>query len=289
MTEPVTKSHDYRKAFQYLEMSERVGLINLLHNFAGNFKSTNDKSLLKIYEMANGFIDSLANIGSSISTTTTTGTAPINNAKTKTLAEIKSESPRGKLDRFKLQQALLEQAKEKKEKNMNPFEVLRKEIIAFLHSTFTDYLNEMPSQWALNDVFYYDDVATVKKMLLGAPRASIQSALSLPCQYIHDPDLANVSAEQIPAYLPDICIAYKLHLESGKLINLYDWLQCWISIVGSSEGSDMEVDTVEEQSGPKVVDKRLHARFSRAVSELQFLGFIRNSKRKTDHVERLTF
>ena len=172
---------------------------------------------------------------------------------------------------------------------MNPFEVLRKEIIAFLHSTFTDYLNEMPSKWALNDVFYYDDVATVKKMLLGAPRASIQSALSLPCQYIHDPDLANVSAEQIPAYLPDICIAYKLHLESGKLINLYDWLQCWISIVGSSEGSDMEVDTVEEQSGPKVVDKRLHARFSRAVSELQFLGFIRNSKRKTDHVERLTF
>merc|ERR1712062_324334 len=109
-----------------------------------------------------------------------------------TLAEIKSESPRRKLDRFKLQQALLEQAKEKKEKNMNPSEVLRKEIIAFLHSTFTDYPNEMPSQWTLNEVFYYDDVATVKKMLLGAPRASIQSALSLPCQYIHDPDLANV-------------------------------------------------------------------------------------------------
>lgn len=281
MTEPVTKSHDYRKAFQYLEMSERVGLINLLHNFAGNFKSTKDKKLLKIYETANGFIDSLANIGTSIMATATESA----NVKTKTLDEIKSESPRGKLDRFKLQQALLEQAKEKKEKSLNPFEVLRKEIIAFLHSTFTDYLNEMPSKWDLNDIFYYDDVATVKKMLLGAPRASIQSALSLPCQYIHDPNLANVSAEQIPASLPDICIAYKLHLESGKLINLYDWLQCWISIVGSSEGDVMEVD----QEEPKVVDKRLHARFSRAVSELQFLGFIRNSKRKTDHVERLTF
>ena len=24
---------------------------------------------------------------------------------------------------------------------------------------------------------------------------------------------------------PDICIAYKLHLECGRLINLYDWLQ----------------------------------------------------------------
>lgn len=25
--------------------------------------------------------------------------------------------------------------------------------------------------------------------------------------------------------MPDICIAYKLHLECGRLINLYDWLQ----------------------------------------------------------------
>lgn len=24
---------------------------------------------------------------------------------------------------------------------------------------------------------------------------------------------------------PDICIAYKLHLECGRLINLYDWLE----------------------------------------------------------------
>ena len=39
----------------------------------------------------------------------------------------------------------------------------------------------------------------------------------------------------------------------------------------------------------KTIDKTYYARFSRAVSELQFLGFIRNSKRKTDHVERLTF
>lgn len=31
--------------------------------------------------------------------------------------------------------------------------------------------------------------------------------------------------------MPDICIAYKLHLEYGKMINLYDWLQSFISIV----------------------------------------------------------
>ena len=281
MIEPVTKSHEYIEAFQYLKMSERAGLMKMLENFAGVLKPAKDKKLVKVYDKVNGFIESLMNFGTSI----TSVSDPVN-TKTKTLAEIKSESPRGKIDKFKLQEALLEQVKEKKTKSMNPFELLREEIINFLHSTFSDHLNEMPSKWPLHGIFYYDDVATVKKMLLSAPRASIQSALRLPFQYIHDPGLANIGADQIPASLPDICIAYKLHLESGKLINLYDWLQCWVSIVGSSE-EDMEVD--QDESGPKAVDQRLHARFSRAVSELQFLGFIRNSKRKTDHVERLTF
>jgi hypothetical protein len=72
------------------------------------------------------------------------------------------------------------------------------------------------------------------------------------------------------------------------------YLQCWLSIVGcgsSSENySSKEEDiNMEKKKDTQVVDRRLHARFSRAVSEMQFLGFIRPSKRKTDHVERLTF
>ena len=48
-------------------------------------------------------------------------------------------------------------------------------------------------------------------------------------------------------------------------------------------------ETVEEGTDKQIISQRMHARFSRAVSELQFLGFIKPSKRKTDHVERLTF
>ena len=60
------------------------------------------------------------------------------------------------------------------------------------------------------------------------------------------------------------------------LINKY----IYFFIQGNSE---------ENETEDGIVDPRLHARFSRAVSELQFLGFIKPSKRKTDHVERLTF
>ena len=48
----------------------------------------------------------------------------------------------------------------------------------------------------------------------------------------------------------------------------------------SGDEADSNMDKTEEG--------KLQARFSRAVSELQFLGFIRPSKRKTDHVEKLT-
>ena len=76
-----------------------------------------------------------------------------------------------------------------------------------------------------NEIFYFNDTSAVRKMLLGAPRTATQSALSLPYQYIRDPILENVAVDQIPSELPDISIAYKLHLECGKLINLYDWFQ----------------------------------------------------------------
>lgn len=41
--------------------------------------------------------------------------------------------------------------------------------------------------------------------------------------------------------MPDICIAYKLHLECGKLINLYDWLQAFLSIVDPTEHDDEDM------------------------------------------------
>ncbi|XP_021933995.1 origin recognition complex subunit 3-like [Zootermopsis nevadensis] len=86
------------------------------------------------------------------------------------------------------------------------------------------------------------------------------------------------SSSIIPS-LPDICIVYKLHLECGRLINMYDWLQSFLAIVNHTESGDEQRDVPPE----------IQARFTRAVAELQFLGFIKTSKKKTDHVTRLTW
>ena len=46
--------------------------------------------------------------------------------------------------------------------------------------------------------------------------------------------------------------------------------------------------TGEEDEHQEIPAKQ-QARFSRVVAELQMLGFIRTSNKKTDHVARLTF
>lgn len=43
--------------------------------------------------------------------------------------------------------------------------------------------------------------------------------------------------------MPDICVAYKLHLEGGKMINLYDWLQAFLSVVDPIEADDDDEET----------------------------------------------
>lgn len=87
------------------------------------------------------------------------------------------------------------------------------------------------------------------------------------------------------------------------MINLYDWLQAFLSIVDPTEVDDEEKRIVNpELQYPFCVftvsfnvlkhfflNDFHRARFTQAIAELEFLGFIKSSKRKTDHVSRLTW
>lgn len=49
------------------------------------------------------------------------------------------------------------------------------------------------------------------------------------------------------ATLPDLSIVYKLHLESGHMINLFDWMQAFRSIVDPNVGADDEDAEISPQ------------------------------------------
>ncbi|XP_046664518.1 origin recognition complex subunit 3 [Homalodisca vitripennis] len=160
----------------------------------------------------------------------------------------------------------------------NEFEQARSKLLNYLRkNVFQKYLVS-PSSLPLHEVFLIDNVST-KRHIVGAPRAAIHTALHNPHHYLQC-DCCKMSSDgEILHTMPDVCIVYKLHLESGALINMYDWLQSFVTIV-SPEDSDRD---------DRKVDPGLQARFTRAVSELQFLGFVKASKKKTDHVARLTW
>ncbi|ROT85018.1 putative origin recognition complex subunit 3-like [Penaeus vannamei] len=180
-------------------------------------------------------------------------------------------------DRFQLKEKLQELAK-KKAKKPNAFESLRAELLHILEDVFITQL-QPPVKRPLHEIQFFDCSSTVKRHLIGMPRAALTTALSNPHHYLQCNCCKLDDPTSIITTMPDVSVVYKLHLECGRLINLYDWLQAFISVV------DPEADT----SNKKAIDQKLQARFVQGVSELQFLGFIKPTRRKTDHVARLTW
>ncbi|KAH9500202.1 Origin recognition complex subunit 3 [Bulinus truncatus] len=186
------------------------------------------------------------------------------------------------------QRAKLYELKEKLQslssvRKRSPYERLREEILSYLDSFFKRCLI-CPLSLPLHEMFYFNDLGAIKDHIRPAPRHSIQLALSEPGKLLSCP-CCRCNSESILSTMPDLCIVYKLHLECGTLVNLYDWLQAFVTIITSKDAK--ETPSVTQKTKGPTVEQR--ARFIRAVSELQFLGFIKGTQRKTDHVTRLTW
>ncbi|XP_045861774.1 origin recognition complex subunit 3 isoform X4 [Meles meles] len=139
-----------------------------------------------------------------------------------------------------------------------------------------------PETQPLHEVVYFSAAHTLREHLNAAPRIALHTALNNPYYYLKNEALKSEEG-CIPNVAPDICIAYKLHLECSRLINLVDWSEAFATVVTAAEKMDASSENSEERN------EIIHARFIRAVSELELLGFIKPTKQKTDHVARLTW
>ncbi|KAJ2782573.1 Origin recognition complex subunit 3 [Coemansia javaensis] len=141
----------------------------------------------------------------------------------------------------------------------------------------------------LSEVFYYRHSHLLDTTFSAQPRAAVQTALGRPRYYIDCDCCAPADAkdgvasddaegedQRIMPTMEDASIAYRLHQECGRMINVYDWYTSFASVV---EGQGRAAPSQSE----------IQARFMRAVEEMRFLGFIKATQRKTDHVVRLTW
>uniref|UniRef100_A0A3Q0T8K2 Origin recognition complex subunit 3 n=1 Tax=Amphilophus citrinellus TaxID=61819 RepID=A0A3Q0T8K2_AMPCI len=267
----VWENEDYQSAMKLVKMLAKDELVALLQRCVEILQSSKSKNmknaLVQLEELLAKFkqLDSAAEMAPTVEASIT---SPIKNLQKKT-------------DLFQLQKTLLEMNESRRAKRLSPFENLRNEALEFIDGLVKSHLSPPESQ-TLYEVCYYSSSATVRRHLNATPRTSIQAALSSPYYYLQN-DRLKTDDGTVSSAAPDICIAYKLHLECGRLINLYDWLEAFTTVVSAGEGNDPDSENFGK------VDEVKHARFIRAVSELEFLGFIKSTKQKTDHVARLTW
>ncbi|KAJ2112271.1 Origin recognition complex subunit 3 [Coemansia sp. RSA 922] len=146
----------------------------------------------------------------------------------------------------------------------------------------------------LYEVFYYKHSLLLDTTFSAQPRAAVQAALGKTAYYIDcdcckvaacdsdNPDTASEDGadQRVMPSMHDTSIAYRLHQECGRMINLYDWHSAFSSVV---EGESPKA------RGSSPCQRAIQARFMRAVEEMRLLGFIKSTQRKTDHVIRLTW
>jgi len=161
------------------------------------------------------------------------------------------------------------------------------------------------------DTWYTGNAPFPMEVLSPSVKASVLAALLRPYSFTgrqqapRDLDLAD---------LPDSTILFKRYLDSGRLINAYDWFESFKSVLdvqrerqrvaqGKGKGkakaratkgakrkrdalSESEPEAEEDDEEWKV---QVQTRFMRALHELDQLGFIVHTGRKEEHVQRTVF
>lgn len=129
----------------------------------------------------------------------------------------------------------------------------------FVESNLDSYSDSI----LFHEYLFFDDIFGLQSAFNPQIRACIQSALGDPTQYLSCSD-----CQSKDNHYPDVCILYKMYIECGKMINLYDWYNGFKMVISETK------------------DEEAYPRFCQALSELKFAGFIKSTKRKVDHVLR---
>ncbi|KAI1082866.1 origin recognition complex subunit 3 N-terminus-domain-containing protein [Whalleya microplaca] len=127
----------------------------------------------------------------------------------------------------------------------------------------------------LNELWLFDSKTPYRDVFIPRPRVAIERALSRSHDYLGC-SCCKTSDDQILPSLPAISILYQLYLETGSLINSADLWSAYHAIVGE----DNE-DGLDERTALVL--------FYRALAEMRAMGFVKQSRKKADHVAKLSW
>ncbi|XP_039914866.1 origin recognition complex subunit 3 isoform X6 [Hirundo rustica] len=264
----VWETEEYESSLQLARMLNKTDLVTMLQQCVEILMSSSGKEFDKTVEKLKELLTQFQNLEAEAS-------------QERDVSISSQKELQKKTDLYHLQKTLLELKESRRSKKLTKFEMLRFEVVDYIDRLVRKYLVPADNR-TLHEIVYFNAATVLRGHLNAAPRTALHTALNNPHWYLKNQAL-KCDGGGISNKAPDICIVYKLHLECGRLINLVDWLEAFSTVVMAAEEPNGDAASSDE------VDDTIHARFIRAVSELELLGFIKPSKQKTDHVARLTW
>ncbi|XP_012493680.1 PREDICTED: origin recognition complex subunit 3 isoform X1 [Propithecus coquereli] len=226
-------SEEYASALQLLRMLAKDELMTTLQNCFNIFKSSSEKHVGSTAKRIEEFLAQFRSL----------------DADAKEEEDASGSQPKGlqKTDLYHLQKSLLEMKELRRtSKKQTKFEVLREKVVNFIDYLVREYLLP-PETQPLHEVVYFSAAHALREHLNAAPRIALHTALNNPYYYLKNEALKSEEG-CIPNTAPDICIAYKLHLECSRLINLVDWSEAFATVVTAAEKMDANSAVSEEMN-----------------------------------------
>jgi origin recognition complex subunit 3 len=153
------------------------------------------------------------------------------------------------------------------------------EILRNFSDLLETYFNNTlinPNDLPFHEVFIYDLKSPHREVFTPRPRHAVERALSSPHDYLDcdccAPDKAEGEEATLSSTQPATAVLYQLYLESGSLINASDLWQAFQAVMGG-----------EKEEGD------LMALFQRELAELRYLGLVKSTRKRADHVAKVAW
>ncbi|KAH6604715.1 hypothetical protein Trco_006422 [Trichoderma cornu-damae] len=142
-----------------------------------------------------------------------------------------------------------------------------------------------PEKVLFSEAWLYDNRSPLRDVMVPRPRATFRRSLARPYDYLSCACCGSGGAEGgvVQATLPATSILYHLYLEAGSLINVADLWSAFYTLVRRQEEDDGEEEDERQQQD----ERKALVMFYRGLADLRAMGFVKSSKKKTDHIAKV--
>lgn len=152
-----------------------------------------------------------------------------------------------------------------------------------------------PEEVLFSETWLYDGRSPLRDIMVPRPRVTFKRSLARPYDYLACSCCRGGDSEDgtMQATLPATSILYHLYLEAGSLINVADLWSAFYALVSGHKEEEGEEESEENDDDEQQQQKKQHderkalVMFYRGLAELRAMGFVKSSKKKTDHIAKV--